>query len=831
MRRRARIGPLLLALVLGLVSGLGGIVLPGTPGLAQLAPAPEPGAEPARAARDALDYRAWEAVAGRAEAALAAGRASDQALLGLRRELVAWRELFTRAGADGAARVETLQAQIETLGPPPGDGQDEPALLRERRGELTRQMARARAPLKAAQEAGSRAEALIGEIDAMLRARKNDMLFQIGPTPLNVAAWPQAVADFAATLRAARAEIRSAWGSDIQKAELRRALPLVIGLSVLGAALVLRGRAWVIRFGAGIRAHSHGHLRGVWGFVLSLGQVAAPLAGIYALVEALNRAGILGLRGQVMTDSLPLLGLSAFVAAWLGNRVFGVGIGTWSFLSLSQKERSEGRMDAALLGLFYGLFLFLQAIAGYEGWSGQTRVILGFPLLLASGLALLRLGHLLRRHGAHLEGESEARSFLNDVLALAGRLVMAAGVLGPLLAAIGYDALAQGFVFRTAMTLALVGGLAVLHRFFTNLYGLVMGLDRQVAAQALMPVLASLLAFLAALPVAALIWGARVVDLWDLWGRVRQGVQIGSTRISPAEFFTFLAVFAIGFALTRLIQGLLRTTVLPKTGMDIGGRNAVTAGVGYLGIFLAALAAITSAGIDLSSLAIVAGALSVGIGFGLQNVVSNFVSGIILLIERPISEGDWIEVGGQQGYVRDISVRSTRIETFDRTDVIVPNADLISGQVTNFTRGDPVGRVIVPVGVAYGSDTRRVEAILRQIAGAHPQVKGEPGVVFRGFGADALEFEIRAILNDINYGLGVRSEINHEIARRFAEEGIEIPFAQRDIWLRNPETLRGAGGVEAGATAARTRDCAPASPAERPEPPELAKRGEGNTSS
>ncbi|MDJ0931655.1 mechanosensitive ion channel domain-containing protein [Breoghania sp.] len=223
----------------------------------------------------------------------------------------------------------------------------------------------------------------------------------------------------------------------------------------------------------------------------------------------------------------------------------------------------------------------------------------------------------------------------------------------------------------------------------------------------------------------------------------------------------------------------------------MGLKSSIRTGFGYVGVIVAGMVAFSYMGLNLQNIAIVAGALSVDVDFGLQSIVNNFISDLILLAERPIKVGDWIVVGEAQGYVRHINVRATEIETFDRQTVIVPNSDLISGVVKNWMHDDTSGCIILTVGVFYDSDPEQVRDIMMQIARDNSELLAYPApvVYFMDFEASSLDFELRAYLAQSDYSLSVKSDLRFEIMRRFSEAGIEIPFPQRDLNPRDMDRL------------------------------------------
>lgn len=258
------------------------------------------------------------------------------------------------------------------------------------------------------------------------------------------------------------------------------------------------------------------------------------------------------------------------------------------------------------------------------------------------------------------------------------------------------------------------------------------------------------------------------------------------TAYALIKFFAWVAALWIG---TGLLQRLVLQRLLARTHFDRGLQFAINRIFGYVVICLGLYIALVVNGVDLSSLAVLAGALGIGLGFGLQNIVGNFVSGLIILAERPVSIGDRIEVAGVAGQVRHISLRSTTVVTNDNISMIIPNSDLVSQTITNWSHGDPRVRIRLPVGVAYASDPAKVRDVLLAVAHAHPDVlkDPEPAVFFDGFGDSALNFELGVWTTDRAHApRRFRSELNFAIERALREHGIEIPFPQRVVHLRPP---------------------------------------------
>jgi potassium-dependent mechanosensitive channel len=489
-----------------------------------------------------------------------------------------------------------------------------------------------------------------------------------------------------------------------------------------------------------------------------------------------------------------------FTVAALASAVFAPRARQWRLTATSDAGAMRLCCLVILLASIYSVttLLYLTTRLIQAPFALTIAVALPSSLLMA-GLVVA----LLRTPLGATKGTAPPRLFKlmrTVVWAIVGAIVVCAvtGYL-PLARFLGQQLIVTGSILAFVYLLllwvdGLAQGLSDDETFVGGSLKKSAGLERGRREQLALPIslFLKLAVLVMSVPLIMLQWGYSWPDIEEWYRQLFFGFHVGNTEVTVGALLASILVFGIGYAAARLFQGWLDTQVLMPAGISGGVRNSIRTGIGYAGIVIAALAAFSYAGFSLSSIAIIAGALSVGIGFGMQNLVNNFISGLILLVERPISVGDLVVVGGEEGRVRKISVRSTELETFDGANVLVPNSYFTSEKVKNWTFRNKVRRIAIPIGVAYGSDPRQVEAALLTVAGGNPDVlkTPEPVVTLDEFSPASINFTLYAFVGDINIAGSVRTQLSMAILGAFAEGGIEIPHGHTDIAVRKMDWLR-----------------------------------------
>ncbi|MHA7856667.1 MAG: mechanosensitive ion channel family protein [Henriciella sp.] len=512
-----------------------------------------------------------------------------------------------------------------------------------------------------------------------------------------------------------------------------------------------------------------------------------------------------GYVGETYRETLNQIAQAVFVllcANAISRGLFAPDNDHWRTFKISNETASRAHVAALSVTSLFAIDQILVALIGREEFGALLRL----ETLIAAiifGIVMVALYRRLHR----IQNKADQSSTLETagpVSQTSGRGKTIAQLLLLLPAAImvvasllGYAALSR-WVFEKAAYFALFLGYAFLLRKFLGSWTL-LAVERITFGKTRNETPADdiigfwtrlsvdILVALASLPVILAIFGMEWTEIRTMALNFMSGFSIGAIRVSPSNLiYGLLLVIAI-LVLTRLAQRVLENRILPMTRLNPGIRHSLKTLVGYVGLLFAFFTGVSALGFNLSNLAIIAGALSVGIGFGLQSIVNNFVSGLILLFERPIKIDDWVITASGEGRVKKINVRSTEIETFDRCSIIVPNSELISSSVQNWTYKDDTARVIVPVGVSYDSDPEKVREVLLECAENHPQILSnpEPFVYFADFADSSLNLELRAFIRDANNSLLVRNDLRFKIFSALKKSGIEIPFPQRDIHIRS----------------------------------------------
>lgn len=681
-----------------------------------------------------------------------------------------------------------IKGLVEKLGPPPkaGEPPEAPTIAAERQ-RLNQLVAQIDGAVKSTELTWVRARQLIERITVMRHAIFTRNLLERRPTPLLPGLWRDVGNRFPAVSQRLvyNAEEWWVWGA--------RRVPELIALA-LSALALWSGLTWLARHWSSRRraklvgAAPSFFERAVsiaWTAPLRMLPAVATILLVYAVLDSLDL--LYGI-WERPANAVLYSALVFIAASHLFQTALSPNEAHWRIFPLSTRSARHTVRIIKFLVAVYVIDLALIQIG--RSFFFPLAITIGQSfianMLAAGALAAIVLSPFETQNGTPDTYEWQSvmtPAWFKWPLAAVALTIAVASCLGYL--ALGRFIAQQ--VVLTGLVIVVIGLLWLAIRAVTrertdgrhhvgDILELRFGLDERRRGQLawLAEAGMTLLLLLAALPVLLLQWGFAGADIRDWMKAALFGFEVGQFRISLARILIGIVIFTVLLFVTRLLQKWLREQVLAQPRMDSGIANSIDTAVGYGGIALAALVSVSYAGFDITNLAIVAGALSVGIGFGLQSIVNNFVSGLILLVERPIKVGDWIVVGDQQGNVRRISVRSTEIETFDRASLIVPNSELISGRVLNWTHRNLLGRVIIKISVDPTADPQKMIDILLAAAREQSVVlqSPEPMASLDYFGSDKLEFSLRATLTDVNKGARVQSDLRMAILKGCRRAGL-----------------------------------------------------------
>ena len=731
------------------------------------------------------------------EASLQRDDLSDASLLRSRGSLDPMRDELREIIASLERRLEDVDTRMKQIGDPPAAGAPpEEAGLAAERARLQERRTALDGSLKQARLLMLRADNLSERITDRRRALFTRELLGRNSSAVDPKFWSEAARAVPDALRGV-VLLTQGWigyaRASASEWTIAAALLTLIAFSAF-AILFLR---WFERRALTPRRLETRFSRSLFALLTLLRIALTSPAAVAAAVLIIDAFGL-------MPDRIKNVGFG--LAAAIGIAAFGRGVAIGLFApddparrlltireDIAQLASSHLTWAARVLGASVFVNIVQQAIVAPVSLTVATSAL--FAIAIAAILC-----HFLIRVGS-----SEARE--DDVSGAgwlrAGGWILVIGIVAALLT--GFIGLAAFLAGRFLVALGVIGALYIFLVFtdalFTDVLSASTPRGKAIASffglkprsiELLGALLSAALRILLVLVVLLPLLGPWGIFAADFFGVVRDatfGMRIGEVTISLATIFGAFAIIVIGILATRAVQRWLNTQFLPRTTLDPSLQNSVSTIFGYIGVITAIAIALAQLGVDFQRITLVAGALSIGIGFGLQSVVSNFVSGLILLAERPIRVGDIISVKGEEGRVLRIHVRATEIETGDRANVIIPNSELITQVVKNRTHTDTFARVTVPVGVAYGSDVAKVRDILFDIAKSHPHVMPIPAptVFLTGFGDSAINFELGWVVRNIGDGAGIKSDVCFSILERFHAEGIVMPYPQRNIRVEGLE--------------------------------------------